>query len=180
MLHSRPHTRLVIASALAVALLAACGEPNGTAEPGQPADPVAPATDPADAFPTPDFDGPPPAQLVVEPLADPTSADSRAAEPGDFVLVHYTGRSWSTGAVFDSSRNRQPFPFQLGVGQVIRGWDVGMVGLRVGEQVRLIIPPDLAYGDTGAGTAIGPNETLVFDVEILEIVSSDDVEQTED
>jgi peptidylprolyl isomerase len=176
---SRARTHLVVACALAAVLLTACGEPDGGADPGQPVDPGAPATDPADAHPTPDFDGQPPAELVVEPLAEPASADSRPAQPGDFVLVHYTGRSWSTGEVFDSSRNRQPFPFQLGVGQVIRGWDIGMVGLRVGEEVRLIIPPDLAYGEAGAAPVIGPNETLVFDLEILEIVPSDDVDQDE-
>jgi peptidylprolyl isomerase len=179
------HVRLVSAAALTLALLTACGESGGTADPGQPVDPGAPATDPGDAHPTPDFDDPPPAELVVESLAEPSSADARAAQQGDFVLVHYTGRSWSTGEVFDSSRNRQPFPFQLGVGQVIRGWDIGMVGLRVGEQARLIIPPDLAYGEVGAAPVIGPNETLVFDVEILEIVPSDEVdpeggESTED
>lgn len=177
MLRSRGRTRLVVASALAAVLLGACGEPDGGTDPGQPVDPRAPATDPADAHPTPDFDSPPPAELVVETLAEPTSADSRPAQPGDYVLVHFTGRSWSTGEVFDSSRNRQPVPFQLGVGQVMRGWDIGIVGLRVGELARLIIPPDLAYGEAGAAPVIGPNETLVFDVEILEIVPSNGLDQ---
>ncbi len=88
---------------------------------------------------------------------------------GETVSVHYTG--WLTnGTKFDSSVDRgQPFQFILGAGQVIQGWDIGVAGMRVGEKRKLTIPPDLGYGAAGAGGAIPPNATLIFDVELLDI-----------
>ena len=95
-----------------------------------------------------------------------TGAEAKA---GDHAVVHYTGRL-DNGKKFDSSRDRgQPFHFALGAGQVIRGWDEGVQGMRVGGKRTLVIPPDLGYGARGAGGVIPPNATLTFDVELLEL-----------
>jgi FKBP-type peptidyl-prolyl cis-trans isomerase len=95
------------------------------------------------------------------------------ATKGHKVSVHYTGWLYNNGqkgAKFDSSLDRgQPFAFSLGAGQVIRGWDEGVAGMKVGGKRTLIIPPDLGYGARGAGGAIPPNATLMFDVELLKV-----------
>ena len=91
------------------------------------------------------------------------------AEIGMSVSVHYTGKL-EDGSVFDSSIPRgQPFTFTLGAGQVIKGWDLGIEGMIVGEKRNLVIPPHLGYGMRGAGASIPPNATLIFDVELLEV-----------
>jgi FKBP-type peptidyl-prolyl cis-trans isomerase len=104
--------------------------------------------------------------LQIEKLVD---GQGDAPRSGDSVAVHYTG--WLTdGTKFDSSVDRgQPFRFLLGRGQVIRGWDEGVATMRVGDKVRLTIPPELGYGARGAGRVIPPNATLVFEVELLGI-----------
>lgn len=97
--------------------------------------------------------------------------DGAEAKAGQTVSVHYTG--WlTTGDKFDSSVDRgQPFPFGLGQGQVIQGWDQGVVGMKVGGKRKLTVPPDMAYGARGFPPVIPPNSTLVFEVELLDILS---------
>jgi peptidylprolyl isomerase len=110
--------------------------------------------------------GDPPTQLVIKDIVKGTGPK---AKPGDTLTMQYVGNSWSTGEQFDASWDRgQAFPFQLGAGMVIPGWDQGMVGMRKGGRRLLIIPPDMGYGPQGAGP-IGPNETLVFAVDLEKI-----------
>jgi FKBP-type peptidyl-prolyl cis-trans isomerase FkpA len=100
---------------------------------------------------------------------DLVEGEGATATAGQRVVVHYTG--WLTdGTKFDSSRDRdEAFDFALGKGQVIRGWDEGVAGMKVGGSRRLTIPPQLGYGARGAGGVIPPNATLVFEVELLEV-----------
>ena len=110
-------------------------------------------------------DQPPSYQLELDDLA---VGDGEEATSGRVVEVHYVGVSWSTGKQFDASWDRgQPFSFALGQGKVISGWDQGVAGMKVGGRRRLTIPPALGYGARGAGSAIGPNETLVFVVDLV-------------
>jgi FKBP-type peptidyl-prolyl cis-trans isomerase FkpA len=112
-------------------------------------------------------------QLQKIDVKQGTGAEAMA---GKAVIVHYTGWLYDPaapsqkGAKFDSSRDRQvPFGFILGAGKVIRGWDEGVAGMKVGGQRTLIIPADMAYGSRGAGGVIPPDATLVFDVELIEV-----------
>jgi peptidylprolyl isomerase len=111
--------------------------------------------------------GDPPTELVSE---DIVVGDGATAEAGDQVTVQYVGVDYSTGKQFDASwDNGQPFPFQLGGGQVIPGWDQGVEGMKVGGRRELTIPPDLAYGAQGSPPDIGPDATLVFVIDLLDV-----------
>ena len=109
-------------------------------------------------------------------LIDQQVGEGKEAVAGKPVVVHYTGWLYDESAAdnkgnkFDSSRDRNdPFTFNLGAGQVIKGWDQGVPGMKVGGQRTLVIPADLGYGARGAGGVIPPNATLVFDVELLDV-----------
>lgn len=116
--------------------------------------------------------------ITVPPGAPPTQLESKdlivgsgpAAKAGDKVSVQYVGVAYSSGKVFDSSWSRgQPFQFSLGEGQVIPGWDQGVVGMQVGGRRELIIPPSLAYGAQSPGAGIAANDTLIFIVDLVKI-----------
>ena len=106
-----------------------------------------------------------PKKLVIKDLEEGTGA---TAEPGSTVSVQYVGVSYVNGRQFDASWDRgEPFSFQLGAGSVIQGWDQGVAGMKVGGRRQLVIPPKLAYGPQGSPPTIGPNETLVFVIDLL-------------
>ncbi|WP_106398478.1 FKBP-type peptidyl-prolyl cis-trans isomerase [Actinocorallia populi] len=112
-------------------------------------------------------EGPPPANLEITDLV---VGDGEEAVRGQQVTVHYVGVAYSTGDEFDSSWNRgEPFSFPLGGGRVIKGWDMGVAGMKVGGRRKLVIPPHLGYGQRGAGPSIKPNETLIFVVDLLAV-----------
>jgi peptidylprolyl isomerase len=177
---SRP-CRLLLLSLLALALpLSACGGDDAADE-----QPAAPPAATAEATPDPaEIDriadavtedlgekpqvpapqGAPPAELVKR---DIVKGEGTRAKAGDTVSVQYVGVSWSSGEEFDASWDRgQAFAFTLGAGQVIPGWDEGVAGMREGGRRLLVIPPDLAYGPAGSPPAIGPDETLIFVVDL--------------
>jgi peptidylprolyl isomerase len=111
--------------------------------------------------------GAPPAQLEEKELIEGTGTEAKS---GDKVTVQYVGVGYESGEEFDSSWSRnEPFSFTLGAGEVIPGWDQGVAGMKVGGRRELIIPPELAYGEAGAPPAIGPNETLIFVIDLLEV-----------
>jgi peptidylprolyl isomerase len=101
-------------------------------------------------------------------ITDLVIGDGPEAKSGESVSVNYRG-TLENGKEFDSSDGRGPFSFPLGAGRVIKGWDEGVAGMQVGGKRKLVIPPDLAYGERGAGGVIPPNATLIFEVELLQI-----------
>jgi peptidylprolyl isomerase len=159
--------------ACAALAVAGCGDDDSSTEPAESTQPAGSAAaessgdasdrgKPEVAVP----EGAPPRQLEEKDLIEGSGA---AAKAGDEVTVHYVGVGYESGEEFDSSWSRnEPFSFTLGRGEVIPGWDQGVEGMQVGGRRELVIPPDLAYGEAGAPPAIGPNETLVFVVDLLE------------
>ncbi|MFK5635492.1 MULTISPECIES: FKBP-type peptidyl-prolyl cis-trans isomerase [unclassified Ornithinimicrobium] len=120
------------------------------------------------AKPEIDFPGDtPPSELVLDDLEVGTGTEATA---GRTVSAHYVGVAWSTGEEFDASWNRgEPLDFTVGVGQVIQGWDQGLLGMKVGGRRKITIPPHLGYGDRGAGGAIKGGETLIFVVDLVDV-----------
>jgi peptidylprolyl isomerase len=166
--------RLVTLLALAAVLPASgCGgdDDSGSAEAEQPTDTAADARKALeDTSVKPVIERPsgsPPRRLEKE---DIVKGKGRRAKPGDRITVEYVGVSFSTGDEFDASWGRgQPFSFFLGAGEVIPGWDRGIVGMREGGRRKLTIPPEQAYGAEGYPPDIAPNETLVFVVDLVEV-----------
>jgi peptidylprolyl isomerase len=160
--------RLTLLALACAALLAVAGcggsdseEPASTSTPEAASTPE--PTKPVVTVPK----GKAPKKLVIKDLTKGTGA---TAEPGKQVSVHYVGVSKLNGRQFDASWDRgEPFTFQLGAGAVIPGWDQGVKGMKVGGRRELVIPPDLAYGPQGSPPAIGPNETLVFVIDLLDV-----------
>jgi len=178
--------RSVLAAAAVALTLAACGSSDEEAAQESAATPEAAPTETATPVPEeasgrdaaiskdtktkpeiPKPTGEPPTELEQR---DIVKGKGEAAKAGDQVTVQYVGVSYSTGEEFDASWDSgQPFPFSLGAGEVIPGWDEGVEGMKVGGRRKLVIPPDLAYGPAGSPPAIGPNETLVFVIDVLDI-----------
>lgn len=122
---------------------------------------------PQTATVTPTETSSPSAQLKIE---DENVGTGTTAQTGDTVTVNYTG-TLTNGKEFDSTKGKKPFSFTLGAGQVIKGWDQGIVGMKVGGKRKLTIPPDLGYGSQAVGS-IPSNSTLIFDVELLDVKSA--------
>ena len=181
----RPPAPLVLLALLAALALGTCGgDEDDSGSGGDSADTSQESPPPSDDTDTetetaPDLtdtsvkpvidkpSGTPPRRLVKE---DIVKGKGPGAKPGDTVIVNYVGVSFSTGEEFDASWDTgQPFPVQLGAGNVIEGWEKGLLGIKKGGRRELIIPPEQAYGAKGAPPSIGPNETLVFVIDALEI-----------
>jgi FKBP-type peptidyl-prolyl cis-trans isomerase len=161
-----PWLALGIVVVAALALLAACGDDDSGAhsnlDVSRDEDASGPTAEPPDGGPavTPD------PRLQITDLEAGTGA---TAEAGKTITVHYTG-TLADGTKFDSSLDRgQPFSFVLGAGEVIPGWEQGVAGMKVGGQRRLVIPPDLAYGEAGFPPDIPPNAELTFEIELLDV-----------
>lgn len=116
--------------------------------------------------PVPATGGEAPAELVTDDIVE---GDGKTAAEGDTVTVEYVGVDFETGAEFDSSWGREPLEFELGAGGVIPGWEEGVAGMREGGRRQLTIPPELAYGPAGSPPDIGPNATLAFVVDLIEV-----------
>jgi peptidylprolyl isomerase len=162
---------LIVALCLALAVVVAgCGSSDDDSSTGSTessasteSSPTAKKTKPKVTVPK----GAPPQELEIKELEEGTGA---AAEAGDEVTVQYVGVNYKTGEEFDSSWSRnEPLVFGLGAGRVIPGWDQGIEGMKVGGRRELIIPPDLAYGEAGRPPAIGPEETLIFVIDLLAV-----------
>jgi len=160
---------MIAACLMGLAMVAGCGSSDDSStSPSESTDATtsessAPKTKPSVTVPK----GAPPKKLEAKELEEGSGAEAKS---GDKVTVQYVGVNYKNGKEFDSSWSRnEPFSFSLGAGEVIPGWDQGVEGMKVGGRRELIIPPELAYGEAGAPPSIGPNETLVFVIDLLEV-----------
>ena len=152
--HQLTRATIIMVSLLSIPLIAACQQQGDTEMSENAANPVI-------------------TELLITDVVD---GDGPTAEAGQTVVVHYTGWLYdpgqpdNKGTKFDSSVDRgEPFSFPLGAGRVIKGWDEGFAGMQIGGKRILVIPPDMGYGARGAGGAIPPNATLMFEVDLLDI-----------
>jgi peptidylprolyl isomerase len=157
---------LTIAICAALAIAGCGGDDDSSAQGGEVAattETAAKKTKPTVTVPT----GAPPKELEVIDLEVGSGAEAKS---GDGVSVQYVGVTYKGGKEFDASWDRgEPFSFTLGTGEVIPGWDQGVEGMKAGGRRELVIPPELAYGEAGSPPTIGPNETLVFVIDLLEV-----------
>lgn len=153
---------------------AADGAAEDEATPGDEAG-ESPASEPIPQGDKPEVEVPPGEAPTELEIVDLVVGDGTEAKAGDLVTAHYVGVLHEDGSEFDASWNSgQPFEFQLGAGRVIAGWDQGIEGMKVGGRRMLLIPSDLAYGETGSGGAIGPDAALVFVVDLVDVFSLPD------
>ena len=172
--------RPVIISVTVIGLLVSCGDSESTSDAsttiaaGSTVDEPGPTTTVAAALPKPEVKLPAtlPTELVITDLTEGTGP---GAVEGDTVVVHYVGVRSVDGTEFDSSYDRgTPFPVQPGSGQVIKGWDQGLIGAKQGGRRQLDIPADLAYGDTPQGDIIQPGDALTFVIEVVAVIPKPD------
>lgn len=172
---------LILGAAVALTSVAACGDDDdsngggsatneqdtGTATEPSPAEAQEALKDTSTKPVIPKPTGSPPRKLVKEDIVKGTGPP---AKKGDTLVVHYVGMNFSNGREFDASWDTgSPFPLQLGAGQVIAGWDKGLIGIKKGGRRKLVIPPELGYGAQGYPPDIPPNETLVFVIDAVSI-----------
>jgi peptidylprolyl isomerase len=161
---------IVTCAALGLAIAGCGGSSDSSTQAGAEATSTAKAPSSEDINTKPEVtvpDGPPPKQLEIKELVEGTGAE---AKPGLESTVQYVGVDYKTGKQFDASWDRgEPFTFKIGDREVIPGWDQGVKGMKVGGRRELIIPPNLAYGATGAPPAIAPNETLIFVIDLVSV-----------
>jgi peptidylprolyl isomerase len=159
---------LLILMLCAGLLVAGCGDDDSGSDTGSTTTAKSTEKQSTDTKPTVTVpNGPPPKQLVENDLV---AGNGAAVKNGDEVTAHYVGYGYQRGKQFDASWDRgEPITFPIGAGAVIKGWDQGLRGMKVGGRRELIIPPSLAYGPAGSPPAIGPNETLIFVVDLVGI-----------
>ena len=158
---------LTAIAACTVLAFAGCGDDDSNSTESGTSETTAAQSDQTDTKTKPAIEvpeGEPPADLAED---DVVVGKGRPAKAGDMVTVQYVGVGYESGKEFDSSWGGEPITFQLGSGQVIEGWDQGLQGMKVGGRRQLTIPSDLAYGEAGFPPSIGPNETLIFVVDLV-------------